>query len=995
MPQKKFLEQIADYYTAPGRIDTLAEHTFIFPNKRSAMFLKRYIQQRITAPSALMPRFTTFTRFASQTVRVAEAQHFEKLFMVYRAYQQALKEKNPSRDEQPKDFDKFIFWGDMILTDFDEIDKALADPVKLYTNLRELREISSDYLTDEQKDIIRRIWGETPFTKEVESFWLHTNSGDEKQLHHKFISLWQILARIYEIFRDKLRKAHLSTPGMQMREALAKIKNTSVAELQRRKYVFVGLADLSNAELAIMDRMQSAGCADFFWDLDSPLFELSDGSTDLANRAIRMIARLKQKFPMPADFSLLKVDTVGKIDIFGVPSSVAQAKVAGDVVRNWQTHRLLDGDKAIQTAIVVPDPNLLMPLMLSLPDDINAINITMGLPYSSTTFATLFRGIISMQRRSRKRRGNVQTYFYQDVLEVLVHPHLQLLAPERANDIRQFIFDQKLFNIDAKQLMANFPEIGFIFKPIGDQDSLDETYDYVTTLLNGIREALMSHMPKERLAGSFELQILKFFDQQIAQLKQLIEKYNIQMVETTFLMLFERILQAKTINVEGTPLKGLQIMGPLETRDLDFPNIIFLSMNERTFPRRDYVKTMIPNNLRRGYGLPPIEQSQSFYAYYFFRAIARADNATLLYDSRSPRKGAGEMSRYLAQLIFLKSQYGIRHSQIDLSGQQPSSRVITVQKTDAVKAQLQRFTVPGGPNVSASALKSYLKCPLSFYLQYVNDMGSEEEVVDYLDAAKVGDILHETSRRLYEPYKNKQITSDTIDHIVNYGPIDDIVLEEVAAAMGLDKNTTHETDLSYEGMLIKKQVASQIRSMLLAEKFSYCDKGGFTYVDGEKDVVKQWQVTPNVKINFRMKIDRIDRLDDDTLRFIDYKTGTDEMTVDKIEGLFKGNHKKDAIFQLLLYAEAYNDLEESGLEIVLAVHKIREIISEGYIQKLGFNKKPMPPYPALSPEFRPMLNKKLEDIFYNDTPFTQCEDVKKCTFCPFLTLCGRTLPPEN
>lgn len=268
----KFLEQIADYYTNPVRLPMLQDITFVFPNKRSAMFLKLYIQQRLRSGYSLMPRFTTFARLASDTVRMPEASHNELLFMLYRTYISVIKATDPDRKEQIREFDRFIFWGDMILSDFDEIDRSLADPAKLYSNLRAIHEITADYLTDEQKDLIRRIWGETNLTEHVDTFWLHTAPpGSESELTRKFISLWQILADIYKEFRTKLRKAGLSTPGMIMRDALAMFKDMSPEEIRRRRYVFVGLSDLTNAEIAIMDRIARVGAADFFWDLASPV----------------------------------------------------------------------------------------------------------------------------------------------------------------------------------------------------------------------------------------------------------------------------------------------------------------------------------------------------------------------------------------------------------------------------------------------------------------------------------------------------------------------------------------------------------------------------------------------------------------------------------------------------------------------------------------------------------------------------------------------------
>lgn len=992
MPQKKFLEQIADYYTSQNKVESLPEFTFIFPNKRSAMFLKRYIQQRIRTKNALMPRFSTFSRFAAQTVHVSEASRFEKLFMLYRSYLQVLAEQNPDRREQPKEFDRFIFWGDMILDDFDEIDRSLADPEKLYSNLEAIRSLTADYLTDEQKDIIRRIWGDTNLTGHIESFWFHTSHGDTpSDLTRKFISLWQILARIYVVFRDRLRKAGLTTSGMQMREAMKRIKDTPVAELKRRRYVFVGLAEVSNAEIAIMDRLQQAGAADFFWDIASPMFAGARGKFKSANRALRAIARLAEQYPMPDDFCLETIKQSPEIDIVGVASGVAQAKCAGNVIAAMQQKGMLDESGAINTAIVLPDPAQLMPLMLSLPDGLPAVNITMGLPYSTTTFATLFSAIIGMQRRIRKRRGGVRTYFFQDVLEVLVHPHLQLLAPTKANSVRQYIYDRRLFNIDAEKLVCEFEDLAFIFRPIDRQDSLEDTYDYITGLLRGIRTALKRHAT---FNDSFETGILEYFERETGELRRLIDKYGIEMQESTFLTMFERILQSKNINVEGTPLRGLQVMGVLETRAIDFDHIVFLSMNERTFPRRDYVRTMIPNNLRRGYGLPPIEQSESFYAYHFFRAIARAGHATLFYDSRPPGKGTGEMSRYLSQLLYLSGDKNVHHHTLDITGKQPVARAISVSKTKEVMHQLDRFRQPGGPKISASALKTYLKCPLCFYLQYVNGLRDDDDPVDYLDAAKLGDIFHHTAKRLFDDYRNCVITPGIIDKMLHDGKMEQILIEELATLTGLDPKHTIAEDLSYEAILIKSQIEIQLRSMLETEARQYCTGDSFVYVEGEMDVAdKQWEIYPGLKVNFRMQIDRIDRIGAGTLRFIDYKTGSDKASAgDTIENLFSGDHERNAIFQLLVYAEAYHDLVDPDVRILPSLHIIKEIVKTGKIAPITFARKEMEPYPGMSSLFRPKLNELFSAIFDTETPFAQCEDAKDCRFCPFLSMCGRTLP---
>ena len=994
----KFLEQIADYYTSPGHIADLQDITFVFPNKRSAMFLKLYIQQHLKAEYSLMPRFTTFARLASDTVRRPEASHNELLFMLYRTYTSVLAATAAGRKEQARDFDRFIFWGDMILSDFDDIDISLADPHKLYSNLRDVRELTSDYLTEEQKELIRRIWGETNLTEHVDRFWLHTSPpGSESELTRKFISLWQILAEIYEEFRSRLRHAGLSTPGMIMRDALAAFKNMLPEEIRRRHYVFVGLSDLSNAEIAIMERISRAGAADFFWDISSPAFLTPDGKIDTDNKALRIISTLAKMFKSPEDFDPGTPEPFGTINIYGIPSSVGQAKLAGNLITDLSKKGGMDEKSAFNTAIVVPDPSQLMPLMLSLPDTLPALNVTMGIPYSTTTFATLMRAVVLMQRHAHKRRNGTRTYFFQDVLEVLVHPHLQLLAPNKANAVRQYIYDQRLFNIDADMLASEFKELAFIFSPINSPDNLNDTYEYITGLLHGLREALSRSSDAYSFENSFEIEILSYFDKNVEELRRLIDKYSITMQESTLLALFERILQSKIINVEGTPLRGLQVMGVLETRNLDFDNIIFLAMNERTFPRRDYVRTMIPNNLRHGYGLPPIEQSESFYAYHFFRAISRASHVSLIYDTRPPGRGTGEMSRYLSQLIYLYGDSGnINHRRVDMTGTQPAARTITIPKTQHILQQLDDFRNPKGPKLSASALKTFIRCPLCFYLQYVNGLRDEDDPTDYLDAARLGDIFHRSAKRIYDSFKGRPVTAEMLTSFADSEQLSNILVSELAEMAGMDSGTCRFSDLPYESMIIHNQTAAQLRSMLHTEASQYCSSGTFEYIEGEMDVNdRQWEVTPGLKVNFRMQIDRVDRIEPGLLRFIDYKTGNDSNKAgNSIENLFLGDHSRNAVFQLLIYAEAYHDLVDPSVQILPVLHIIKDIVREGVIAPITYNKSPMPPFPTLSYEFRPLLNQLFTRIFDPNEPFYQTDDVNNCKYCPFLSICGRTLPPD-
>lgn len=1010
MSHKKFLEQIADYYTGPSYIKYLSDLIFIFPNKRSALFLKHYIQERIAGGYALMPRFTTFQRFASFTSRLSEANRFEQLFLLYNIYIKEMAKRNPDAAETTT-FDKFMFWGDMILDDFDTIDSSMGDASKLYPNLKAYKEITADYLTDDQKEIIERYWGQTNLTRHIESFWLHVEHGEKKDLYKKFVTLWEVLGPVYNEFTTRLLAEHKATKGMQLRRMAEIIKATGIEELGKKKYVFVGLADLSNAELSIMQRMRDAGAASFFWDNAAPTFYNED-KTDSTNIAVRFISRLVREFPMPEDFTLQPIEKLGNIDIIGVPSSTLQTKIAGKKIKEMK----LDEKTAFDTAIVVPDSSQLMSLLLSLPKQEHGFNVTLGLPYSSTTFATLFKAIIAMQRHSRKSQGKSRMFFYQDILEILLHPHLQLIAGAQANLMRQYINENNLFNIEASKLVEIFPDLSFIFTPINDECGDNYTLDvessskYLENLIQGIKSALSG---KKGFKDSFEMEILDYFENQVKVLKDLVGKYSVIMKETTFLSLFERVMLAKTINLEGTPLKGLQVMGVLETRCLDFDNIIYLSMNERSLPKREYVRTMIPNNLRRGYGLPTIEHTESFYSYYFFRSLGRASNATLLYDTRQPGVARGEISRYLEQLLYLHNDGTITHRTVDLAGTSPQPRSITVYKTDEVKTKLNQYKIEGSRfRISASGLKTYLNCPLEFYLKYVNNIYTDNEPTEYIDSASIGNILHRSLETIYGNFDGKPITEDDIDALIKDEKyIEDIIVSEIAVEFRHDPSTTSIDDLTNEARLLLNHIKPQIILILKVEKEEYCKNGGtLDYLAGELNVDSpQWTIGEHT-FNFKMKIDRVDRLNNGNLLFIDYKTGKDKIDIgNSLDDLLKKNDEKLAAFQLITYAMAYDDLHSKAesmdekpdwfksigdyKDIEYKIYPLRILMQTGSIPPITLGGRPIPPFSEIRDEFKPIIENIIDNIFNNSTPFSQCDDPAKCRYCHFKSICGRNVPP--
>lgn len=988
MDSDKFLRQVARYYYDKRRSSDLADIIFVLPNKRSAMFLKRYMQQLMGTSIGFMPRFTTFGKFLARRSKRREPSRNDKLFTLYTAYKNVLATKG--RADMVKGFDKFVFWGDMILNDFEQIDRSLASADKLYTNLRKLREITADYLSDEQKSAIRDIWGETSMTRSIDSFWHHNRPDSDKKMTSNFIALWQVLAEVYAEFNSMMDARGLATSGMQARLAVEQVYGSSAEALRSNHFVFVGHIDLSFAEIKIMRRLRDINAADFFWDRSSPFLIADVKGKD--TEAMSALDRLAREFPEPADFTVDTVTEIPNIEVIGIPSAIGQAKVAADVLSKLADTGALTAENAIETAVVLPDQSLLTSLMLAMPQSVEKVNVTMTVPFSSTTFATLLRVIVSLQMRSRVRSTGEATYFFKDVLEVLLHPHIQLIAPEECEKIRKRIMREKLYNLNGQELVEAHPSLAYIFQPVASPRNADTAYNYLAELIDGLSRSLAEAVGAGA-HSSIELTTLSAYRTKLDELRNLVAQYGIEMADRTFFILFERIINSDSLPLTGTPLEGLQVMGVLETRALDFDNVIILSMNENTFPRRDYVKTMIPNNLRRDYGLPPIERTESFYSYYFMRAIGRAKRVTLIYDSRSGHSGSGEISRYVNQLFYLDCGADIKHYAVETAGNQPDKRVITVEKTPEVMAELSVFHDPlSKRNVSATAIKTYLKCPLDFYLTYVKSIRPEDEPEGFLTPAIIGDITHYSINEIYSRFKGKVINSQDLAALLSSRDIEDTVRAQTLEQGYKIPQTRVDYRMNAEGELCCAIISERIRKMIQAEIETFCADGHtFRYIDGERDIRGQWEVAPDIEpINFVMKIDRIDSLPDDSLRFIDYKTGKDSLQVGKtLENLFSGDHSRQGIFQLMLYAEAYKDMVSHEGNIYLDIHSFNDITKSGKITNLTIDGKPLPPFPELSDQFRPLLEDTVSRIFDSNTPFTQCEDANHCGYCNFKQLCAR------
>lgn len=981
----KFLEQVARYYVE--KYDRLENYIMVFPNKRSAMFMKKYMQEllvKTTARPYFMPRFQTMGNFVSRFAPYPEMARDEQLFLLYDCYRRLL--TRLGRDSQLRDFDKFIFWGGMILDDFDDVDRQLVDAGKLFKNLRDLKEINSDYLDDEQKKIVRRIWGESARTEAVTNFWTHVTNVDGDNAESRFVALWQLLGELYADFKDAVHSRGFDTAGGQYREAVAAVKKIGFDEVGERKIAFIGFEDLTHSETLIFDRLKDLGVADFFWDFDSKMLEIS-ADKHLKSR----IKALLRNFAMPEDFDFVTSGELPQIEVLAVPSGIAQTKASGDVLQRWNDEGFINPVGVIDTAVVLPDENLLMPQLLSIPEDIASVNITMGVAFETTAFASMLRSIISMQLRAREIHKRVH-YYVADVMEVLSHPHIQVIAPETAEKIKKTISESGLFNLDAQTLVDGFPQLAFLFTPVKAENDAESIAAYMTGLIDGIGQAL--DVAGSNVQGGLpELAILETFRTGIERLNGFIHEYAIVMNENTYFALFERLMRQRRVDLQGTPLRGLQLMGVLETRALDFDNVVILSMNENSFPRKSYMRTMIPNNLRIGYGMSTIDRQDSLYTYYFYRLLSRAKRVTLIYDSRTGSFGAGEPSRYIAQLRHVMPAGKITSRSLQFSSDFNTPQPITVEKDEAVMAQLDNFKPGGKSYLSASALKEYKKCRLRFYLRYVKNLRGEDNVTEYISPAAYGTIMHKIVETLYRPYEYKTVTADVIAKFLNTrGFLEDLIAKTVFEMYYSNSRYTSAEQMPAEGAVTCSIINLYLRKMLEIER-DEASLHPFKYIKGEMGVKSPaWEINDELSINFKMSIDRVDEIGDGMLRFIDYKTGSDKVAPTKIENLFKrGRHDDDAVFQLLTYCIAYRDMVDSTKGIKPLVYPFRIMASTDKIPEIVIDKEIISDYRMVEDEFSELLFEMIEEIFSQDVPFDQAEDAEGCGYCPFIDLCGRNV----
>ena len=954
-----FLQLVAhDLYTKIG--NDLSRTVLVFPNKRANLFFNEYLaeesDQPIWSPAAMS--------ISDLLQKLSVQKTGDPIRLVCELYK-VFKEETESRET----LDDFYFWGELLISDFDDVDKNMVDADKLFSNLQDLKNLMDDYefLDEEQEEAIRQ-------------FFQNFSIERRTELKEKFISLWDKLGIIYHRYRENLAELGIAYEGMLYRNV---IEQLDTDRLKYDKYVFVGFNVLNKVEKEFFQKLQKAGKAMFYWDYD--LFYTQRISKHEAGEFIkRNLIDFPNELP-ESYFDIFRKPK--KIRYISASTENAQARFLPEWVKATQTHTTqIVSEK--ENAIVLCNEALLLPVLHSIPQDVQNVNITMGFPLAQTPVYSFINAAMELQTNGY--RPDTGRFTYEAVSKILKPPYTRQLSDHATRLERELTKTNRFYPLPSELKKDDFLTI--LFTP---QSNIRELCDYLLRLIKSISILYRKEGEYDDIFNQLYRESIFQSHLKINRLYSLIESGELSVRTDTLKRLITKVLTASNIPFHGEPAIGLQIMGVLETRNLDFRNLIMLSLNEGQLPKAGGESSFIPYNLRKAFGMTTIEHKNAVYAYYFYRLIQRAENITLLYNTSSDGLNRGEESRFMLQLL-VEGPHEITREYLE-AGQSPQNTLeIQIEKTPEILRRLYRAYDTAQPEsviLSPSALNTYLDCRLRFYYRYVAGLKTPDEVSAEIDSALFGTIFHLSAQLAYTDLtaNGKMIQREDLERLLR----DEIKLQgyvDQAFKQELFKVAPEEKP-EYNGVqLINSKVIVSYLKQLLRNDLQYTP---FEMVAMEKKVSEKITIqTALGPLTLRLggTIDRMDAKEG-TLRIVDYKTGGSPKIPANIEQLFTPSETRpNYIFQTFLYAAIMS--RKQPLMVAPALLYIHRAASESYspVIEMGEPRKPKIPvnnFAFFEDEFRERLQALLEEIFDEKEPFTQTEDIKKCAYCDFKAICKR------
>ena len=962
---KTFLQLVArDLYDKIG--DDLSRTAIVFPNKRAGLFFNEYLAARSQHPM-WSPAYVNISELFRQLSTLKPGDPIRLVNELYKVF------REETRSEET--LDDFYFWGELLISDFDDVDKNMVDAGKLFTNLQDLKNIMDDYnFLDKKQEAA------------IQQFFQNFSIEKRTQLKEKFISLWDKLGDIYRHYRENLFRLGIAYEGMMYRDVM---EHLDTDNLRYDRYVFVGFNVLNRVEHKLFTTLQDAGKAMFYWDYDVFYTGLPhEKRPPYIHEAGEFILRNLKSFPNQLSgeaFDDLRKPK--KVRFISAPTENAQARFLPEWVRTVMKNGETESAEK-ENAVVLCNEAILLPVLHSIPSEVENVNITMGFPLAQTPVYSYLNALVELQTTGY--RTDTGRFTYQTVLSVLKHPYTRRLSTAAEELEKQLTKDNRFFPLPSELKKDDFLEQ--VFTP---QNGIAPLCRYLTALLREVAviyrreddtKDIFNQLYRESLFKSYTI---------VNRLLNLIETEELTLRIETLKRLLNRLLTSTRIPFHGEPAIGMQVMGVLETRNLNFRNLIMFSVNEGQLPKAGGDSSFIPYNLRKAFGMTTIENKNSVYAYYFYRLMQRAENITLLYNTASDGLNRGEMSRFMLQFL-VEYPHDITREYLE-AGQSPQhSREIKISKSpELLQRMFNAYDVRRHPKAyfSPSALNAYLDCRMKFYFRYVAALKAPEEVSAEIDSSLFGTIFHRSAELVYKDLTahGKEIRKEDLEQLLR----NDVKLQSYVDSAFKEKffHVPAEEEPEYNGtqLIHSKVIASYLRQ-LLRNDLQYAP---FRMEGMEHEVRETLEIETSLGKLLLCIGGTIDRLDSkgDVLRIVDYKTGGSPKTPECIEQLFTpAENRPNYIFQTFLYAAIM--CRKQSLKVAPALLYIHRAASDTYSPVIEMGparqaKTPVTNFAFYEDDFRERLSALLREIYNPDEPFTQTEDKKKCEYCDYRCLCKR------
>ncbi|MCP4460104.1 MAG: hypothetical protein GY816_19085 [Cytophagales bacterium] len=955
-----FLSQVADQLLAK-HVGHLGECTVIFPNKRAGLFLKKHLSKKIDQP-VWSPEVSSLEDFL---FRFSDTQKQDPLSLIFKLFEAYSKHQSNSEG-----FEAFYFWGEMLLRDFEEVDHYLVNPEHLFRHIKSDKQLAEDFyfLDPEQEKIIQRFW---------QKFFPTTTKSQQQ-----FVDTWRILAPVYESFKEQLKTEGVGYSSSIYRELAEQIDDLKL-NLQG-SIIFAGFNALTPVEEKLIKHFVSEHGAEMIWDVDA--YYLDDVNQE-AGRFLRKYQKdaiLGKTFPSEVERRITPDKNVSAI---GVALEVGQVKLVGERIDEL----LSTGTQPEKIVVVLPQEYMLFPLLNALPESVEKLNVTMGYPLKDTPLFGLLEAAIEVQEHAQMTSEQEYTYYHKPTLDVLSHPYLYQNNIEELERLIQEIKSKNQIRVMRPAILeVDSTVLHTLFRPLDPGEN-------IAHYLKGIVE-LLGQEVSERFG--LEREYLYYFQQMLSRLSEILDQQFVEVDLKTFKSLFRKTARSIKMPFGGEPVEGLQIMGVLETRNLDFKHVFMLNTNEDIFPTTQRNGSFVPYRIRKAFDLPTFEVQDAIFAYLFYGLFQRSEQLQFYYNMYADFGMSGEISRFIHQ-IEQESGIKIKHQKLSNSIGVRESQPIIVQKTaDIIDKLLFRyagdFSGRGKSKLSASALNVYFRCRLQFYFRYVLEHFSEDQLNDELDAREFGNVLHNSMEILYrdviENRPDKQVQET--DFFQLRSSVDGAI--EKAFKKHFNIKDKRKFELKGRNVMIAEVIKKYVLRILdQDEKYA-----PFQIVGMEKDenYMRTLQVqTQGRTIDVRLgaDIDRVDRKDG-VVRVIDYKSGRDKREIESIEKLFDRKSgttykpgRNKAGFQIMYYAWLYASKFGKKEAIAPGLIGIRELFQADFDFRLTFKDEPMLDARTYIPDFEERFTSLVHEVFDIEQPFDQTEEDIVCKYCDFNGICGR------